>query len=115
MTRPTAAPELLLVLTTLASADDARALARALLERRLVACAQISAVESLYRWDGAVQQEPEARLLLKTTTAQWPALQAAVRALHPYTLPALLALPVARALPAFADWVRDETASPPPA
>ena len=100
--------ELLLVLTTLATQSDAQALARAMVEQRLAACAQISPIESIYRWQGAVQQEPEWRLLLKTTTARYPALQAALRERHPYELPAIVALPSSHALAEFAEWVQGE-------
>lgn len=100
-----AATELLLVLTTVASRDEARRMAHALVQRRLVACAQISEIESVYGWQGAVAQEPELRLLLKTEASRYPALQAAIRELHSYELPAVVAVPVSAALPAFADWV----------
>ena len=100
--------QLLLVLTTLATQSDAQALARAMVEQRLAACAQISPIESIYRWQGAVQQEPEWRLLLKTTAARYPALQAALRARHPYELPAIVALPCSHALTEFAEWVQGE-------
>jgi len=101
--------QILLVLTTLATQADAQALARGMVEQRLAACAQISPIESIYRWQGAVQQEPEWRLLLKTTAARYPALQAALRAGHPYELPAIIALPCSHALPEFADWVQEQT------
>ena len=58
------------VITTVASRDDARRIATALVERRLVACAQISEIESLYHWDGALQHDAEFRLLLKTVVTQ---------------------------------------------
>lgn len=103
---------LLLVLTTVATRADADALARAMVEQRLAACAQISAVDSVYWWRGAVQAEGEFRVLFKTTAERYPALEAALRAAHPYELPAIVALPVAQALPAFADWVADEVRDP---
>ena len=103
-------PQILLVLTTLATPEQARALGRAVVERRLAACAQVQAIESVYRWQGALHQEPEWRLLLKTTAARYPALQAALRAEHPYELPAIVALPCHDALPEFAAWVAAETA-----
>ena len=58
---------LLLVLTTVATRADADALARAMVEQRLAACGQISAIDSVYRWQGAVQSEGEFRVLFKTT------------------------------------------------
>ncbi len=100
---------LLLVLTTVATRADADALARAMVEQRLAACAQISAIDSVYWWQGAVQAEGEFRVLFKTTAERYPALEAALRASHPYELPAIVALPVAQALPEFADWVGTET------
>lgn len=100
---------LLLVLTTLATREEALALGRAMVEERLAACAQVEAITSVYRWQGAVQQDGEWRLLLKTTAARYPALEAALRARHPYELPALVALPVAAAAAPFAAWVVAET------
>jgi periplasmic divalent cation tolerance protein len=98
------------VITTVGSRDQARAIARTLVERGLVACAQISEIESLYRWDGALQDEPEWRLLLKTVAARYDAVEAAIRALHPYALPAIYALPVERAFAPYAEWVRGGSA-----
>ena len=100
------------VLTTVGSRDAARALARTLVERGLVACAQISEIESFYRWDGALQDEREWRLLLKTVEARYAEVEAAIRALHAYELPAIYALPLAHAYAPYADWVRDGSVAP---
>ncbi|MBB5205265.1 periplasmic divalent cation tolerance protein [Inhella inkyongensis] len=102
------APALLLALTTVASSEQAQQLARGLVEQRLAACVQIQVIESVYRWDGALQQDSEWRLLIKTTQARWSALQDWLLAQHPYAVPALLAWPASQAAPAFADWVRGE-------
>jgi len=99
----------LIVLTTVASQAEARELCRILVEARLVACAQISAIESVYRWEGAVQQEPEWRVLLKTVPERYAALETAIRKHHPYELPAIVALPCSQALPEFAGWVAAES------
>ncbi|MCZ8235498.1 MAG: divalent-cation tolerance protein CutA [Inhella sp.] len=99
---------LLMALTTVATQAQAQDLARALVEARLAACVQLHAIESIYRWQGAVQQEPEWRLLIKTTLEAWPALRAAVLARHPYDTPALLAWPAEHASDAFAAWVNTE-------
>jgi periplasmic divalent cation tolerance protein len=96
---------LLAVYTTVATAADARRIARALVERRLAACVQITAIESFYEWQGAVQHEPEWRLMLKTTEGRYPALEAALRDLHPYELPAIHAVAAAQAWAPYADWV----------
>lgn len=100
------------VLTTVGSRDAARALARTLVERGLVACAQISEIESFYRWDGALQDDREWRLLLKTVEGRYAEVEAAIRALHAYELPAIYALPLAHAYAPYADWVRDESSGP---
>jgi periplasmic divalent cation tolerance protein len=94
-----------LVVTTVGTADEARALARQMVERRLAACAQITAIESFYRWQGQVAHDPEFRLLLKTREALVPTLQAALLQAHPYDLPAIHALPVAQAHAPYAEWV----------
>jgi periplasmic divalent cation tolerance protein len=95
------------VVTTLGSRPDAERLARELVERRLAACAQISEIFSVYRWKDAVQQEPEFRLLLKTTDAMYPAIEMAIRALHPYELPAIHAVALAHVFPAYAEWIEE--------
>jgi len=97
--------KLIAVYTTVASRDDARRMARALVERRLAACAQISEIESFYAWQGAVQDEPEWRILFKTTVERYAALEAAICELHPYELPAIHAVSVAQAFAPYADWV----------
>lgn len=107
MKHPAPPPRLIAVLTTTATRDEALRIAEALVQQRLVACVQISQIESVYRWQGEVQHEPECRLLCKTTAAQYPQLEAAIRALHPYELPAIFALPVEQAFGPYADWVQD--------
>ena len=80
-----AGDRLLAVFTTISTREDARRIAQALVERGLVACAQLSDIESVYRWDGTTQQEPEVRLMLKTTAARYEAVEAALRALGDHT------------------------------
>lgn len=101
----------LVVLTTLGSPDDARKLVRSLVEAKLVACGNIvPGVVSVYRWEGAVQEEPEVLVVLKTTTARWDGLQEAVRQRHPYQVPELLALPAAHVAESYLAWLLQETA-----
>lgn len=100
--------DILLVLTTVATRADADRLARAMVEQRLAACVHIEAIDSIYRWDGAVQQEGEFRLLLKTAPARQAALVEALRAAHPYTVPAIACLP-AQASSDYAAWVSEES------
>jgi periplasmic divalent cation tolerance protein len=95
------------VVTTLGSRADAERMARILVERKLAACAQISEISSIYRWKDAVHQEPEFRLLLKTTDALYPAVEQAIRAQHPYELPAIHAFALEHVLPAYAVWIEE--------
>ena len=95
------------VVTTVANRDDAHRLARALVERRLAACAQISEIESVYRWKGEVQQEPELRVLFKTTDERYALVESAIRELHPYELPAIHAFAFAHVYPAYAEWIAE--------
>ncbi len=97
----------LLVATTVATREQALALAREMVERRLAACAQITAIESIYRWQGAVEHEGEFRLLFKTQASAYGRLEAALRARHPYELPAIHAIATTQADAAYAEWVRD--------
>ncbi len=86
-------------------------LTRTLVEERLCACGHnIAAIRSVYRWEGAVQDEAEARVALHTRADLVPQLIERVRELHPYDVPCIIALPVVDGNPAYLDWVRTETA-----
>ena len=95
--------------------DDrtARDLAAALVERRLAACVNVlPGIRSIYRWQGEVQEEGEALLVVKTGRAAYPALESWLAEAHPYDVPEIIALPVEQGLPAYLDWVVHETAEP---
>lgn len=101
----------LIVLTNLPDADSARALAEHLVDARLAACVNVlAACTSVYRWQGARARAAEVPLLIKTTTARYAALEAAIRARHPYELPEIVAVPVVHGLPDYLRWVAAETA-----
>jgi periplasmic divalent cation tolerance protein len=102
----------LLVVTTLDDRDAATHMARALVERGLAACAQISAIESVYAWKGAVEQGAEFRILFKVATSAYDAAEAAIRELHSYELPAIHAIPVERALAPYREWVQANSRTP---
>jgi periplasmic divalent cation tolerance protein len=93
------------VFTTVGSEDEAKRIARTLVERKLAACVQISAIESFYRWDGAVQNEREYRLLIKTVDERYAAIEAAIRELHSYELPAIHACAIDRISAPYGQWV----------
>lgn len=100
----------LLVLTNLPDRAAAERLADALIEKRVAACVNILApCRSVYRWQGATQRDEEHPMLVKTTTERYPALEAAIRAGHPYELPEIIAVPVEHGLPAYLAWVDAET------
>jgi periplasmic divalent cation tolerance protein len=102
----------LLVLTNLPDRPAAEKLAEALVSGRLAACVNVLApCRSVYRWKGALQNDEEIPVLVKTTVARYPALEAAIRANHPYELPEIVALPVERGLAAYLSWVAEETAA----
>ena len=102
--------ETLLVLTNLPDRAAAEKVAASLIEQRLAACVNILApCRSVYRWKGAVQHDEEHPLLVKTTAARYAALEAAIRAAHPYELPEIIAVPIERGLPAYLQWVDTET------
>lgn len=103
--------DVLLVITNLPDAASARSLAEVLVAERLAACVNILApCRSVYRWQGKVEDAEEVPLLIKTTADRYAALEAAIRAQHPYELPEIVAVPVARGLPDYLAWVAAETA-----
>jgi periplasmic divalent cation tolerance protein len=100
----------LVVLTTLASDEEALRLVRALLDRRLIACGTVlPAGRSIYRWRGKIADEHEVVVILKTRSARLEALKEAFGELHPYKVPELLALPVEAGLDRYLDWINGET------
>ena len=100
----------LLVITNLPDRAAAERLADALIEKRVAACVNILApCRSVYRWKDAVQHDEEHPLLIKTGEERYAALEAAIRADHPYDLPEIIAIPVERGLPAYMDWVVSES------
>jgi periplasmic divalent cation tolerance protein len=101
--------EIVAVEVTCPDAASAAAIAEALLARRLVACAHVGpAIESRYRWRGRLEREPEVPLVLKTRPELLAAVRAAVRALHPYEVPAILSHRL-EADADYAAWVAAET------
>jgi periplasmic divalent cation tolerance protein len=105
-------PDALLVLTTVADRAAASALAQALLERRLAACVNIGApVDSLYLWRGRIETAQEIPLTIKTRAVLYDQVEAAIRALHDYELPEIIAVPVSRGYGPYIGWLEDETSA----
>jgi periplasmic divalent cation tolerance protein len=100
-----------LIYMTAASDDEAMRIGRTLVEERLAACANvIPGMRSLYWWDGRVQDDKEAVLIVKTRAELVAALTERVKALHSYAVPCVVALPIEAGNPAYLDWLRNETA-----
>lgn len=99
-----------LIYATASSRDEAVRLGRALVEQRLVACANvIDGATSIYWWEGAVQEAGEAVLLCKTRSELVEVVVARVRELHTYSCPCVVALPITAGNPQFLDWIVAET------
>lgn len=98
------------IYVTAASRDQALAIGRALVEARLVACANIvDGATSLYWWEGKVNEDHEAVMVCKTRTALVDAVVERVKALHSYQCPCVVALPIQAGNPAYLDWIGAET------
>ncbi|MFO1346194.1 MAG: divalent-cation tolerance protein CutA [Rhodocyclaceae bacterium] len=100
----------LLVLTNCPDPACAETIAAALVELRLAACVNVLApCRSVYRWQGKTEAATEVPMLIKTTTERYAAVEAEIRARHPHELPEIVALPIDRGLPAYLQWLADET------
>ena len=98
------------VFTVFANDEEARRIARILVEEELAACANIiGPCHSIYRWRGEIEESKEVAALLKTRAELAGTLIARLAELHSYEVPAAVVWPVAQALPAYASWVTDET------
>lgn len=98
------------VYVTAADREAALALGRALVEERLAACANvIDGMESIYWWQGKLEQSGEAVVILKTRAGLVAALTERVRALHDYDCPCVVALPIVGGNPDYLSWIAAET------
>lgn len=102
-----------LVLTTLPADADAATFAHTLVETRLAACVNLlPGMESVYRWEGRVEQERERQLVIKTARSRVVALWERVRELHPYEVPEFIVLPIVDGNDAYLRWVGESTRTP---
>ena len=100
----------IVILTTMASDEEAVGFVRTLLERRLIACGTLfTGARSLYRWQGKIADEHEVVVMLKTRSARFESVREAFSELHPYKVPELLALPVEAGLDKYLEWINGET------
>lgn len=98
------------VIITAADPDWLADYTRRLVEDRLAACGHnLRSIRSIYRWEGDVQEEPEARVALHTRTSLVPAIVDRTSADHPYDVPCVIALPIVGGNPEYLDWIREST------
>ena len=97
------------VLTTVANAEDAAALADKLVQRNLAACVQELAIRSHYNWENKTQNEPEVLMLIKTPEALQDKVVSFIKSNHSYDLPEIIVLPVVGGLAEYLAWVGSET------
>ena len=101
--------ELNMIYITAGSKDEAAMIGKALVKARLAACVNIiENMNSMYMWNGKLQDDKETILIAKTTMARVPDLIEKVIALHSYDCPCIVSLPVADGNPAFLKWITDE-------
>ena len=103
-----------MVLTTFANETEAQALAAALLTEHLAACVQMLPIQSAYRWQGAIQREPEILALIKTRAALYPAIEAMIRARHSYDTPEIIFVPIVAGSTGYLQWLDESTSGQPP-
>jgi periplasmic divalent cation tolerance protein len=100
----------LLVLSTFPNPEVARQIGTLLVEKQLAACVNIiPQIESIYRWDKAVQSDSETLALIKTTRTTYPALEQFLHTKHPYDTPEIIALDIPHGHPAYLDWLHNAT------
>jgi periplasmic divalent cation tolerance protein len=94
------------VLTTAGSEEEAGRIASLLVERRLAACVQVAGpITSRYRWQGEIEEEREWQCLAKTTGAAYEAVEAAIREVHSYDQPEIIATPIVAGSPGYLAWI----------
>ena len=101
-------PGIVLAYVTAPSAAEASRIARHLLERHLIGCANVLPMTSIYRWEGAIAEEGEVAMILKTRSELFDALREEVARIHPYKVPCILRIP-ADANAAYFAWISAET------
>lgn len=97
-------------MTNLPNRETARQLAEILINNRVSACVNmLGPCQSIYHWQGKTQNVEEIPLLIKTTVARYAEVERLIRANHPYELPEIICVPVSAGLPAYLQWINDET------
>jgi periplasmic divalent cation tolerance protein len=95
------------IVTTCANRESAKAVATALLEKRLAACVQMFPIESMYVWKGETCNDSEIALLIKSHTALFNDITAAIKGIHTYEVPEIIQIPITNGLPDYLKWIDD--------
>ena len=96
-----------LIIVTCPTEKNAQDIAAALIEQKLAACVQISEINSMFWWDGKIQQSPEHVLNIKTCSSHFDKIEASIKQLHPYEVPAIEMLKIEGGNQDFLDWLKD--------
>jgi periplasmic divalent cation tolerance protein len=111
MATPPKAPDVIAVLVTCPNRQVGERIGRALVEERLAACVNIvPGLTSIYRWQGKLCRDREVLLIIKTRRTRFPGMARRIASLHPYSVPEILAVPIARGNSPYLAWVRESTA-----
>ena len=101
-------PDVIQIITTAPDKELAQRIARTLVEQRLAACVQISGpVESVYRWQGQIESATEWQCWIKTTAERYADVERAIRQLHAYTVPEILAMSITAGNPDYLKWLAE--------
>ena len=104
----TSSSQLGLVLVTTATETEARAIVKSLIESRLAACVTVTPIQSIYRWQGAVHNDSEYQLSIKTDLALFDQIAAQIEHQHSYDLPEIIAVPIVESTESYGQWVREQ-------
>ncbi|MEO1209680.1 MAG: divalent-cation tolerance protein CutA [Cyanobacteria bacterium J06638_20] len=100
-----------IVLVTTGTELEARTIAQNLVQAKLAACVNFYPVQSIYTWQGKVQQDPEWQLVIKTDLHRFDELTSTIQAIHSYDVPEIIALPINMGESTYLDWVATQTAA----
>ena len=104
------ADEVVVVFSTFPDVETARRIARELIDDKFAACANvIPKIESIYRWQGKLEQGEETLVFFKTSAARYPAFEEKLKSLHPYEVPEIVSMPVSAGWPQYLGWVAESS------
>ncbi|NJN60321.1 MAG: divalent-cation tolerance protein CutA [Coleofasciculaceae cyanobacterium RL_1_1] len=101
--------EFIIVYVTSGSEAEAQTIAQTLVKAQLAGCVSLTPTTSVYRWDGAIQREPEWQLMIKTRREHWEAIAAAIAELHGYDVPECIAVPIVAGSSSYLRWLGEST------